>query len=337
LSAATESGDQSVIVDALATSGAMRRDVSPNLAQIQLAGALQLAQEAGLGGPAGPILVDLGVVQTYQGDLSGGRARIEEGLALLRHQGDVARLAFGLNLACMIGDLHGDYRQVRTLAVEYRPLAQALGDRSGQANWRFYLAKAEYWTGDFARAETLLAQALAIYRDADDRYGIASAAIDLSGIQLAQGDVERANALGEEGMTLARAMNDHLLMRALRADGDVAFARGEVETAKTHYQEGLGLPPNHWAGVLRVSLIEGLAMVAAAEKRPMRAVRLAAAAAAERDRLHALPSRLVRKRLERSLEPARRSLGDARADAYAAGQAMRMSEAIAYALDDEAD
>jgi non-specific serine/threonine protein kinase len=338
LSAATHVNEPAVIVEALALAGIVERDTVPEHAKRQLAEALRLAREADLRGLAGPILVDLGVVETYQGDVSGGMARIEEGLALLRELGDVAGLAFALNLACMIADLCGDYRQVRGVAEEYRPLVQVLGDRSGQANWRFYLAKAARWSGDFAEAEALLAQALAIYRDADDRYGIASAVTDLSRVHLEQRDVERAHLLAQEGLGIARAMNEHLRMRALRAAGDVAFARGEVEAAKAHYHEGLGLQPNHWAGVLRVSLIEGLAKVASLERRPARALRLVGAAAAERDRLGATPSYFDREWLDRALTSARQSLGDTLGDAaYVAGQAMALPEAAAYALSDDPD
>jgi hypothetical protein len=89
---------------------------------------------------------------------------------------------------------------------------------------------------------------------------------------------------------------------------------------------------------LRVSLIEGLAIVAAAGKRPARALRLAGAAAAARGRLGATPSYSDREWLNRALTSARQSLGDALGDAaYVAGQAMAIPEAAAYALSDGPD
>jgi non-specific serine/threonine protein kinase len=338
VNAANQTNDRTVIVEALALAGMLQRHDAPELAKHKLEEALALAQAADLRGSAGPILIELGLVTTFQGDLAGGEARLAEGLALLREAEDLTRLAFGLNLGCMLGDLRGDYRQVRARAEEYRPLVQALGDRSGQANWRAHLAEATRWEGDLAEAEALLAEALLIYQDLDDRYGIAWTTIDLASTHLALGNVEPARALAAKGRELAGAMNLHLVLRALRTVGDVALARGEVQVAAEHYRQGLVQAADHWAGVLRVGLVEGLGRIAAGHQRYPRALLLLGAAAAERTRLGAPPSRLEGAWLERALVPARRFLGQTMADAaYAAGQVTAIRMATAYALDDKLD
>jgi non-specific serine/threonine protein kinase len=338
VNAATQANDRTVIVKALALAGTLERHAAPELARRKLEEARALAEAADLRGEVGPILIELGLVATFQGDLAAGKTRLAEGLALLRESGDLTRLAFGLNLACMLGDLRGDYRHVRTCAEEYRPLVQVLGDRSGQANWRAHLAEAARWEDDLAQAEALLAQALLIYRDLDDRYGIVWTTIDLASTHLALGNTEPARALAAEGLALARAMNEHLLMRALRTVGDVALARSELQVAAECYREGLGQAPDRWAGVLRVGLIEGLGKIAATRQRYPRALLLLGGAAAERSRLGAPPSHREREWLERALVPTRGSLGQKMADAaYAAGQAMTVTMATAYALDDKLD
>jgi predicted ATPase len=336
LGAATDAGDSRLVVEALALNGTMLRDIDPGAAERELRDALTLARDLGFQTPTGPILVDLGVVTAFLGDLARSESCFTEGLAALREAGDVARLAFGLNLACMIGDLRGDYRWVRALAEEYGPLARALGDPSGKANcWR-YLARVAWWEGDLAGAEALNAQALAFYRGVDDRYGVAWAAAELSRVCVARGDLEQAQALAAEGLELARGMNEHLLMRVLRAAGDVALARGEVATAAACYREGLALLPRRWVGMWRLALIEGLAKVAAAEGRPARALRLAGAAAADRARLGVTASPIDQDWLERALAPARDALSEAEAvDAYAEGEALTLAEATAYALEEE--
>jgi non-specific serine/threonine protein kinase len=336
LQAAEESGDASLLVEAKGLGGTLLRDFpTAERARTLLDAALALARARDLYAETGPILIDLGIVLAWLGDHAGSEAHFAEGLAVLRGTGDGVRLAFGLNLACMIANVRGAYRQARALAEEYAPLARALGDQSGQANSRRHLAEALAGEGDLAGAEAPLTEALIIYRRLDDRYGIALSVTELGRLHVLRGDRERARVLTEEGLALARAMDAQILVRALRAAGDVALATCETEKALAHYREGIALMASHWYGVMRPVLLEGLAGVAATRNQPERVLRLAGAAAAEWARLGATASPLRQAWFEGVAESARQAVGEEVSDAaFAEGKAMTSAQALRYALEE---
>jgi non-specific serine/threonine protein kinase len=251
--------------------------------------------------------------------------------------GDAARLAFGLNVASAMAAGCCDFRRARALAEEYLTLAEALEDRSSRANCLFRLGEAAGWEGKLAAAQALLAEALAIYREADDRYGVAMAAAELSRVQLRRGEVERARALGEECLALARQSvgEGNLLIRALRAAGEVALARGEVPAAASYYHEGLAGLESCFHEEFGLTIIEGLARVAAARGRAGPALRLAGAAAAERTRFGAEAAAIDRWWTDAAVARSRGLLSGTEADAaWAEGQAMTLEDAIKLAESD---
>jgi hypothetical protein len=80
--------------------------------------------------------------------------------------------------------------------------------------------------------------------------------------------------------------------------------------------------------------LEGLASLAAAQRRPERAMRLAGAAAALRAASGAVAVRAGQAQFARWLKAARRALGDTASEAlWAEGQAMSLLGAIAFALE----
>jgi predicted ATPase/DNA-binding SARP family transcriptional activator len=333
---ATEAGNRPLIVHALMGSAVSAVDyVSPGLAQSWLQEALVIARELSLRREVGRILVILGFLAVLREDLVGAESHFAESLAILRDAGDAVVLAYGLFLRCGAAAICGDYARLRALAEEYRSVARVVGDRGGQANSLVHLAHVAWADGDLATNQALLTQALTIYRDVADHTGVAWAAAGLSRAYLQRRDVAGARALVDEGLALVHRYGDHaqLSMIVLRAAGDVALARGEVETAASYYRKGLVLLTDHWLGSFRLSLIEGMAVVDAARHQPLRAVQLAAAAAAEWTRLGATPAPFDRDWLETALAPARESLTEnAWTAAWAAGQAMTLDQAIAEAL-----
>jgi predicted ATPase/DNA-binding SARP family transcriptional activator len=333
---ATEAGDRPLLVDALTGSAVSAVDyVSPGLAQSRLEQALVIARELALTQEVGQILVLLGFLAVLREDLAEAEAHFSESLAILHDVGDAALLDYGLFLRCGAAAVCGDYRRLRAVAEEYQEVALGLGDRGGQANSLVHLAHAAWAEGDLGKTQALLTQALTIYRDIGDFTGVAWAVSGLSRTYLHQRDVERARALVDEGLALVRRYGDHaqLSMMVLRAAGDVALARGEVETAASYYQKGLVLLADQWLGVLRLSLIEGMAEVAATRNQPVRAAHLAAAVAAEWKRLGATPPPLDLEWLDQMLVPARASLTEqAWTAAWVEGQAMTLKQAIAEAL-----
>ncbi len=82
------------------------------------------------------------------------------------------------------------------------------------------------------------------------------------------------------------------------------------------------------------TLLDGVAGLAAVQAQPVRALRLAGAAAALREALGKSHPRNLRDWIERKLAPARESLGpEATASAWAEGHAMGPERAMPYALE----
>jgi hypothetical protein len=99
--------------------------------------------------------------------------------------------------------------------------------------------------------------------------------------------------------------------------------------------ESLAGAPEQGNQVHLLASLEGLARVAAASGEEERGVRLLGSAAARREALEAPLSPHVRRGNEGTLAAARRTLGEAAfAAAWAAGQALSLDEAVAFALEE---
>ena len=183
---------------------------------------------------------------------------------------------------------------------------------------------------------SLLAESLGIFQELDDKDGCATVLIHLgTRARLLDRDYAAAQALFEECLVLCRELGDeacvtfstgHLAYLAIDR-GDPARARSLVEENQPRNRK-LGFPDG-WDP----SLLDSAARFAAAHGQPERALRLAGAAAAQREARSIPP--FLQATLERALEPARRAVGEAaQARAWAEGHAMTPEHALAYALEE---
>jgi hypothetical protein len=115
--------------------------------------------------------------------------------------------------------------------------------------------------------------------------------------------------------------------------GALAVAEGDYVTARARFEESLAI----WGEIGDrggiAFLLAGFAELATAEAQPRRALRLAGAAAALRQK-HGTPlAPSLQVRFDRTLELVRSAIrGDDAGAAWAEGQAMTLEQAIAYAL-----
>jgi non-specific serine/threonine protein kinase len=150
-----------------------------------------------------------------------------------------------------------------------------------------------------------------------------------------EGDLNAARALHEEAIATVRpAGNAWDVAIALGDLGDVLHAQGNDAEARRHYAESLRL----WLelgderGVAQG--LEGFAILAAADARMERAVRLIGAARAIRERITEPNSPSRRNALERLLAAAHADLGPAYDPAWSSGSASSPAEAVAEAMAD---
>jgi tetratricopeptide (TPR) repeat protein len=148
------------------------------------------------------------------------------------------------------------------------------------------------------------------------------------------GDYERAAALLEESLALQRELGDTYSMAySLRTLAGVMQVQGDRGRAMTLYKESLMVLKEVNDKRPIAECLEGLAEIAGAQGQPERAARLLAAAATLRETIGTPLPPSERADYDRTMAAARTALGDeALAIIITGGEAMRLEQAVAYAL-----
>jgi predicted ATPase len=218
----------------------------------------------------------------------------ERCLAIWKELGDFADIARALSNLANVAKLQGDYDRAFSLYGECLTMFRQAGDGAGVAWTLNYQGDVAREKADFAAARSFCEQSLAAFRQLRDGWGIASALSDLASLSSDRGDNAEARRLYGESIQM--------------------------------FQE-LG----HKRGIARA--LEALAVSASAQSNAQLALHLGAAAAALRQRLGAPLRPSEQPRLEKALEFARRTLGNAAGlTAWMEGWAMPVDEAIRQAL-----
>jgi predicted ATPase/serine/threonine protein kinase len=276
-----------------------------------------------------------GVLAGEQGDHAAAQRLAEESLKIDRELNDTRGIAVALN-ALAVGALErGDPETARPLFQEALDLWRSLGDRVAVARSLSNLAKTAKVQRDYGTARSLHEETLSIFRELGDRTGIAWALNHQADAAREQGDVEAARALYEKSLAAFQALGDRWGIAGTLGDlGNLARDQADYAVARAFYVDSLRIQQEleHKRGIAR--LLECFAGCAAAERQPERALRLAGAAAALREKLGVPLSGAEQARLERCLEPAREALPDRDgADVWMEGWAMPLEKAIESALE----
>jgi non-specific serine/threonine protein kinase len=224
--------------------------------------------------------------------------------------------------------------------AESLALCRALGDRPGEARALHLLGHVALDRGDYVAAGGCFAADLALSRGLGDWSQIANALYGLGDVAYARADPAAARRQYEESLAAARRAGPGRFEEAvvLRRLGVLAEDAGDLATARQRYvASGLLIRATGSRWPLPEAL-ECLAGLAAAAGAPARALRLAAAAERLRQSMGTPRSPAEETRLQRRLTQAREALSrEARAGAWAEGQAMPLEQAVADALEDVPD
>jgi predicted ATPase/serine/threonine protein kinase len=275
-----------------------------------------------------------GVLAGEQGDYADAQRLIEESLKIDREQNDTRGIAVALNALAVTTLERGDPEAAKPLFEESLALWRGFGDRVAVARSLSNLANVAKVQKNYATARSLHEETLAIFRDLGDRTGVAWALNHQADAAREQGDLDAARALYAQSLAAFRALGDRWGIAGTLDDlGTLARDQGDYAAARASYEESLTIfhDLEHKRGVARV--LESFAGCAAGERQPRRALLLAGAAAALREKLGAPLPRAEQARLERSLEPAREALPDRDGAAvWMEGWAMPAEKAIEIAL-----
>jgi predicted ATPase/class 3 adenylate cyclase len=229
----------------------------------------------------------------------------------------------------------GDVERGLTQLEEAIALWRELGDRHELASALDSLGWPRiYDAGDEAGALAAFEQSLELHRELGDPAGVTRALVGVCQVLVALGDVDRAEPMSRD--LLERADGDprteHFAYHFL---ADCALIRGDTVEAENRYRQSLqaALP---LGDVIETSFeVQGVAMAAAGNVDPERALRLAASVEALWESLGmSISIAFWDTLLERYVGRAREQLGEEADAAWAEGRAMAFDEAVALALED---
>jgi predicted ATPase/DNA-binding CsgD family transcriptional regulator len=264
-------------------------------------------------------------------DPDGAEAHAAEGLELCRSAGDESWTSAALNLLAESALHAGQADQAAARADQALAIARQAGDRWNEGYALGTMAAAAGQRGDLREAQRLAEAALAIMRDIDQQWGAARALLGLADLARLTGDPGSAQRRYAEALAILREVNARPeIARCLAGLGRIAMDQGQTALAREHLTESIGLSRAMGSRVGMIRGLEAFAALAAAQQRPDRSVRLAAAAAALREAAH-LPGRSGA-RAER-LPAAARGLGpDAVNRLWTEGSGLDASSAVELAL-----
>jgi predicted ATPase/class 3 adenylate cyclase len=302
---------------------------------------LAVAREQGAIGVIGWALSGLGLLSSVQGNDPAARSLLEESLALHRHIGNTGGELRLLDALADVAWRQRDYEAVRGYCEENLTIAQTLGVRSEIHHVLLALGAVSLVEKNDTEALTYFTESRAVAEEMagakGDKQWIVSSLWGLVQLALAQEEINAAQAYAEESLVIARelgAAQGIAWSHARRAD--VAAAQGDYATARELFGDGLVMLRNHGDETGSARLLEGFASLAATQGQAERAARLLGAAEAGRrviDFERRLP--LARGWYGRELTSVRAALDEATLEAaWAAGRAMTLEQAIAYALEE---
>jgi ATP/maltotriose-dependent transcriptional regulator MalT len=280
----------------------------------------------------GPALVFRGDLAFEQQDYPTVERCAREGLELCRQAGDpheAAALRLLAVTSLRAGDLAGAVARVNEAAETAHKLGNDWEEGLALSIKAAGLAR----LGSLREAQRTYEAALEVLRD-NNGWGVAQVRVGLGGVARARGDYPAAISHYQGALSLYQEIDARPeIARCLAGIASVALIQGDLDLCRASLTESLALS---LATGQRLPVARGLGAFAALEARAgdaVRAARLAGAALELRSAAGHPPSAGAGARLEDLLGPARRSLGELRANALLEeGRAMGADEAVRYAM-----
>jgi predicted ATPase/class 3 adenylate cyclase len=261
----------------------------------------------------------------------------EESLSIYREVDDKQGIASVLIKLSNAATEAGDYVTASGFLEEALTIWQELDDKHGTARALISLGWAALRPGDYQLANERLEAALAISRELEDTRSIGFELSGLGEVALRQGDYGRAATLLEESLELRRQLGSKWGVGvSLGTLGWVAIREGDWNRAVARLGESLEVRQEIGDKGGSAWCIERLAEVAQAQANPEKAVRLLSAAAALRISIGSVIDPVDQPEYQQRRTALRTELGEERfAKLWEEGRALKLEQAIAYALEDQ--
>jgi len=252
-----------------------------------------------------------GVLAGAQGDYTAADELVRESLEIARQLDDGQGVAVSLNALAVLTQDRGDIAAAQALFEASLEVWRELGDSKDVARALSNLANVTTMQGDHERAKSLYGECLAIFQGLGDRTGVAWSLNSQGDVAHDRGDAATAREFYGQALAIFRDLGDNWGIAGTLADlGNMARLERDFSAAHALYRESLKLfqELEHKRGIAR--LLECFASAAAAQSHSERALRLAGAAAALRQKIGAPLTPAERAKLEANLKNTRPGLDE---------------------------
>jgi predicted ATPase/class 3 adenylate cyclase/DNA-binding CsgD family transcriptional regulator len=268
-----------------------------------------------------------------RGYLTEGRDWLERALAAW--PAETALRAESLGAAGWLEHRVGDFERAARHFEDSIRIARATEQHEVLARSLRNLALVRLLQGQGQRAAPFVREAIAVAEVMGDRKAMAGALLVQALVDYFGGDHEPARLHAEESLALHRELGDEKVAAFLLACLATLHLDHDAEPiARANLRESLQISRQLHEKVDVAFVLESCARLAAARSEPRRALELAGAAAAVRERVGALAAPPWRAMMELSLQPARQALGAGAAEsAWVDGGALTLDQALDQALE----
>lgn len=200
-------------------------------------------------------------------DYDMARRLLEQSIAVFRHFGSQADIAFALNQLGEIASQTGMYETAKQSLQESLTAYEALNHRKGMATALSNLGMAIHNQGQYQAAQKYYTDSLTIFREIDDRWGEANALHQLGFVAYELGNYQEAEQRYHESLAIKRELGDLWgVANSLNNLGIVFYDLGEYVAAEQCYHESLAIRRergNRW-GI--AAALNNLGLIASAQK-----------------------------------------------------------------------
>jgi predicted ATPase/DNA-binding XRE family transcriptional regulator len=269
-------------------------------------------------------------LSAYQGDVARAQPLAESALALMRQLGVETDIARSLVVLGDIVQTRGDFGAARRYFDEACTVSRQSGATVVLISALHYLSGDALAAGDYERARAHVDECLALAREAGYPRGVARALWALGSICYLEHDAYAARLHLEASIAAASELNDKWdTAQASAWLCHLAADEGLHAASASLLRQTLELGQQVGDSGTICSFLEGAAHLAAAAGQPERAMRLAGAAAAQREAIDSVLFPVLESLIHKWLAPARRALGSERtASIFLAGRAMSAELAV---------
>ena len=283
------------------------------------------------------LLFAAAVLSGEQGDYARARQLFEESLDTCVELKDNRGVAVALNALAVNARDRGDFPLSALLFERCVAIWKDLGDSADLARALSNLASVMKLQGEYARASSLYDECLAMFRKAGDEAGVAWTLNYQGDVAREKANFPAARSFCEQSLAAFRQLRDGWGIASALSDlACLSCDQGNNAESRRLYGESIKMfqELGHKRGIARV--LEYLAANAAAQSNAVQSLHLAGTAAALRQRLGVPLAPAEAPRLEKALEFARRTLGNAAGTtAWMEGWSMPVEQAVQEALNSD--